>query len=104
MDAKPQPGKEQSMKKVLAALALVTFTAGMALGDDTIVLPAKNMGNITFPHKKHKEMFTDCKPCHESASGGKIADLGKEWAHKTCKGCHETKKNAPTKCGECHKK
>lgn len=70
---------------------------------DTIVLPAKN-GNVTFNHKKHQESLKDCKICHAAETGGKIEGLGKDWAHKTCKGCHEEKKMGPTKCGECHKK
>ena len=90
------------MKRFIAAAALTLVTAGMALAADTISLPAKN-GNITFPHKKHQELLKDCKICHAKGPG-KIADLGKDWAHKTCKGCHEEKKAGPTKCSECHKK
>jgi len=45
----------------------------------------------------------DCKKCHEKEPG-KIAELNKDWAHKTCKGCHSEMKKGPTKCGECHKK
>ena len=92
------------MKRIIAAAALIVFAAGTALaaGPESITLPAKN-GNITFPHKKHQELLKDCKACHEKAPG-KIEGLGKDWAHKTCKGCHEEKKMGPTKCGECHKK
>jgi len=92
------------MKRIIAAAALTLFTTGLALaaGPETITLPAKN-GNITFPHKKHQEMLKNCKICHEKGPG-KIASLGKDWAHQTCKGCHEEKKQGPTKCGECHKK
>jgi flavoprotein len=90
------------MKKIIAAAALTIFTVGTALAADTITLPAKN-GDITFPHKKHQELLKDCKLCHEKGPG-KIEGLGKDWAHKTCKGCHEEKKAGPTKCSECHKK
>ncbi len=92
------------MKKIVAAAALTLFCAATALaaGPESIALPAK-MGTVTFPHKKHQEMLKDCKICHEKGPG-KIEGLGKDWAHKTCKGCHETKKAGPTKCGECHKK
>ncbi|GFE57181.1 cytochrome c7 [Geobacter sp. AOG1] len=90
------------MKRIIAAVALTLFSAGLALAADTITLPAKN-GNITFPHKKHQELLKDCKVCHEKGPG-KIEGFGKDFAHKTCKGCHETKKQGPTKCGECHKK
>ena len=90
------------MKKITVALIALVAFAGTAVAADVISLPAKN-GNISFPHKKHQEMLKDCKACHEKGPG-KIEGLGKDWAHKTCKGCHETKKAGPTKCGECHKK
>ena len=90
------------MKRFIAAAALTLVTASLALAADTINLPAKT-GNIAFPHKKHQELLKDCKACHAQAPG-KIAELNKDWAHKTCKGCHETKKAGPTKCSECHKK
>lgn len=90
------------MKKIIAAVALTIFAAGAALAADTITLPAKN-GNITFNHKMHQDTLKDCKICHEKGPG-KIEGFGKDFAHKTCKGCHETKKAGPTKCGECHKK
>ena len=92
------------MKRIIATAALIVFTAGTALaaGPESISLPAK-MGNVSFPHKKHQELLKECKICHEKGPG-KIEGLGKDWAHKTCKGCHEEKKKGPTKCGECHKK
>ena len=90
------------MKKIIAAAALTIFTVGTAMAADSITLPAKN-GDITFPHKKHQELLKDCKLCHEKGPG-KIEGLGKDWAHKTCKGCHEDKKMGPTKCSDCHKK
>jgi cytochrome c553 len=90
------------MKRIIAAAALIVVTAGMALAADTITLPAKN-GDISFPHKKHQELLKDCKTCHEKGPG-KIEGFGKDWAHKTCKACHEAKSTGPTKCAECHKK
>ncbi len=92
------------MKKLIAAAALTIFSAGLALaaGPETISLPAK-MGNVSFNHKKHQDMLKDCKICHEKGPG-KIEGFGKDMTHKTCKGCHEEKKQGPTKCGECHKK
>ena len=90
------------MKKIIAAVALTLICAVAAMAADVITLPAKN-GDITFEHKKHQDRLKDCKLCHEKAPG-KIEGLGKDWAHKTCKGCHEEKKAGPTKCGECHKK
>lgn len=90
------------MKKVIAALALSVFCSSMALAADVITFPAKN-GNVAFPHKMHQELLKDCKKCHEKGPG-KIEGFGKDYAHKTCKGCHAEMKKGPTKCGECHKK
>jgi len=91
------------MKRIIAAAALTLFTAGIALavGPETIVLPAK-MGDVTFPHAKHQKE-KNCTKCHATEAGGKIEGLGKDWAHKTCKECH-AKAGGPTKCGDCHKK
>ena len=88
-------------KTVIAMFALAAF-AGTAFAADVIELPAKN-GNIQFPHKKHQEILKDCSKCHSKAPG-KIAELGKDWAHNTCKKCHSEGGKGPTKCGECHKK
>lgn len=93
------------MKRIIAAIALTLFSAGFAgaaVDDTVVVLPAKN-GNVIFPHKKHKDMMA-CTTCHETDKGGKIAALGMDWAHNTCKGCHVEKKMGPTICSECHKK
>ncbi|ABB33379.1 hypothetical protein GeomeDRAFT_2502 [Geobacter metallireducens RCH3] len=90
------------MKQLIAAVALTIFAAGAAMAADTLTFPAKN-GNVSFGHKKHQQVAGSCKACHEKAPG-KIEGFGKDWAHKTCKGCHEQKKAGPTKCGECHKK
>ena len=89
------------MKRVLAAAVLVMFAAAPGFAADTVVLKAKN-GNISFNHKAHSAT-NDCKTCHGEGTPGKLT-LGKDAAHKLCKGCHETKKQGPTKCGECHKK
>jgi flavoprotein len=92
------------MNKLIAAAVITVFSAGMAMaaGPETMTLPAK-MGNVTFHHKQHQERLKDCKLCHK-AGPGKIQGFGKEWAHKTCKGCHESKGAGPTKCPDCHKK
>ncbi len=93
------------MKKVLAAALLVMFAASAALAaaaPETVSLKAKN-GNVTFNHKKHSVDPASCKGCHGEGTPAKLT-LDKDAAHKLCKGCHETKKAGPTKCGECHKK
>ncbi len=95
------------MRKISAVVAMFAVTAfagvSFAAGPESIDLPA-SMGKVTFPHKKHQELLKqDCKKCHEKAPG-KIAELGKDWAHKTCKGCHTEMKKGPTSCKDCHKK
>lgn len=90
------------MKSLVAAVAIVMFSAGAVLAADTMTFPAKN-GDVTFHHKMHQEKLKDCKKCHEKTPG-KIEGFGKDWAHKTCKGCHADTGAGPTKCSECHKK
>jgi hypothetical protein len=51
------------MKKLLLAAALAVFSVSTSMAADTIVLKAK-IGDVTFPHKMHQEMLTDCKVCH----------------------------------------
>ncbi len=90
------------MKKIIAAAALVFFSAGISMAADVITFPAK-MGNVTFPHKMHQEMLKNCKLCHEKTPG-KIPGFGKDAAHKLCIGCHKSKGKGPTTCTACHKK
>jgi len=85
------------MKKVIAVLFLVAF-AGAAFGADVIEMKR----NVKFNHKEHQAKVGDCKKCHEKAPG-KIEGFGKDWAHKSCKGCHTDMKKGPTACKECHK-
>lgn len=90
------------MKKLLAAAVIVAMSAGAVLAADVITFEAKN-GNVTFNHKKHQETVKECKVCHEKGPG-KIEGFGKDFAHKSCKGCHSDKGAGPTKCTDCHKK
>lgn len=90
------------MKKLSMVLIAVVMGATGAWAADVIELQASK-GNVSFPHKMHQESLKDCSKCHEKGPG-KIADLGKEWAHKTCKGCHSEMGKGPTTCSGCHKK
>jgi predicted CXXCH cytochrome family protein len=94
--------RRRKMKKIVIAMFALAAFAGTAVAADVIELPASK-GNVSFPHKKHQEMLKDCTKCHAKAPG-KIAELDKDWAHKTCKGCHTEMKKGPTSCGACHKK
>ncbi len=90
------------MNKTLAVIILgVFFIAAFASAADMMTLKAKN-GDVTFNHKTHGDSLT-CKPCHGDGTPGKLS-LGKDAAHKQCKGCHDSKKAGPTKCMDCHKK
>ncbi len=93
---------QQATETAEAAKQTVAKTVvASAAPPETIVLEAKN-GNVTLSHKMHGEEF-GCPACHGDAAPGKFAP-DKDWAHKTCKGCHEDKGAGPTKCGDCHKK
>ena len=85
------------MKKVIVLISLVAF-AGSAFAADVMELKR----GVKFNHKAHQEMLKDCKKCHEKAPG-KIEGFGKDFAHKTCKGCHTEGKKGPTSCKDCHK-
>jgi len=86
------------MKKIMVALCLVAF-AGSAFAADSITMKK----GVVFNHKAHSEALKDCTKCHKDAAGGKIEGFGKDWAHKSCKGCHTDMKKGPTSCKECHK-
>jgi hypothetical protein len=91
------------MKIVVTMLALVAF-AGTAFAADVMTFSKNGKKEpVTFNHKMHQEMLKDCKKCHEKAPG-KIEGFGKDFAHKTCKGCHAEMGKGPKSCGECHKK
>jgi predicted CXXCH cytochrome family protein len=89
------------MSRIIVFLICASVT-GTALAADVVELPASK-GTVTFPHKKHQEMLKDCIKCHEKGPG-KIAELGKDWAHKVCRGCHTEMKRGPVICTDCHKK
>jgi len=82
---------------VLSPLAAV---AGKTQRPDMITFPSKN-GDVYFNHQKHATASGNCRPCHDR-KGGKIKELGKAWAHKVCRGCHESAKAGPTDCRGCH--
>ena len=88
------------MKKVFVALLDVVAFAGTAFAADVIEMKK----GVTFNHKAHMALVPDCTKCHATAAGGKIEGFGKDWAHKTCKGCHAEMGKGPKSCKECHKK
>ncbi len=107
------------MKRFIVIAVAVAFVFPsipvFAQGPETITLPAKMMGNVTFPHKMHQETLKDCKICHHMgvAAGactkchgkeGSKAPSMKDAAHKLCKGCHQKEGKGPTNCKDCHKK
>ncbi|HZV81697.1 MAG TPA: cytochrome c3 family protein [Geobacteraceae bacterium] len=87
------------MKLKLIAIFAITAFAGTAFAAD--VMEFKR--GVKFNHKAHQELLKDCTKCHAAATGGKIEGFGKDYAHKTCKGCHTEGKKGPTACKDCHK-
>lgn len=87
------------MKKVVISLLAVVVFANVACAADVIEMKK----GVKFNHKAHIALVPDCTKCHASKAGGKIADFGKDYSHKTCKGCHVEMKKGPTSCKECHK-
>jgi hypothetical protein len=91
------------VKKIIITMLAVTAFTGIAFaaaGPDVIQMKK----GVSFSHKHHAEELKDCKKCHENAEGGKIANFGKDFAHKQCKECHVTMKKGPTTCKGCHAK
>ncbi|SNB45975.1 cytochrome c3 family protein [Geobacter sp. DSM 9736] len=97
-------GKPISSPKFMQPNRVTPATPGAGhsstISHDHVRLNAKN-GAVTFSHPQHGN--NACNSCHEGQTG-KIAGIGKEWAHRTCKGCHSKANRGPIKCGECHRK
>lgn len=89
------------MKKLVVAVLMILFVASLAGAADMMTIKTKQ-GDVTFNHKVHGESLK-CNTCHTKGEPGKLT-LGRDAAHKLCKGCHETKKAGPVKCFDCHKK
>ncbi|WP_041969970.1 cytochrome c3 family protein [Geobacter sp. OR-1] len=92
------------MRSIVLPVMLFGFIASAAAADndmpDKLTFPAKT-GNVVFSHKMHVDGGIKCKTCHDR-KGGKIKGLGREWAHKVCRGCHEAILLGPDKCNGCH--
>lgn len=86
------------MKNAFVALLAVVAFAGSVFAAD--VMEFKK--GVKFNHKAHQTAVGDCKKCHEKAPG-KIEGFGKDFAHKTCKGCHAEMGKGPKSCKDCHK-
>ena len=86
---------------LLTMLATVTCAIAADQMPDVITFPAKK-GEVTFNHTNHVKGQSNCKTCHDRKRG-KIKGLGREWAHKVCRGCHEAIMVGPVKCDGCHK-
>jgi TolA-binding protein len=94
-------------KKIVAAVPEMPAApktedvAATVSGPDEVVFKA-SYGNVTLPHTMHAEAY-DCSTCHGESTPGSVT-LGKEAAHKLCKGCHKDEGAGPTSCKGCHKK
>ncbi len=88
------------MRKFSIGLLVLAFIMPCYAADPPKSINFKN--NVVFDHEGHKG---DCISCHDSLAGAtKIEGFGKEWAHKTCIGCHAAMGNGPTACADCHVK
>lgn len=95
--------KETTLRAAQLRKAVEDYEAqlsGSRRPDSDIKLFA-SMGSILFRHSTHT---SSCSDCHSESTPGRIKELGKDWAHKTCKGCHSEIKQGPTSCKDCHKK
>jgi len=88
------------MKATVLTALFMTVSVSSTLAAELLRLPASE-GEVRFPHKKHQGMLKDCIICHENGPG-RIENLGKEWAHATCKGCHLKARKGPVECIGCH--
>ncbi|OGU13287.1 MAG: cytochrome C [Geobacteraceae bacterium GWC2_53_11] len=91
------------MRTILFTAVAIVISSSIVFAADVMELPTTK-NSVTFPHKRHQLKLADCTKCHESSKGGKIANLGKEWAHKHCRECHHELKKGPQACRDCHKK
>jgi len=89
-------------KSLIATIAFVALV-GIVYAGDVIEFAAPEMGNVTFQHKKHQGLLQNCKICHVNTKGEIEGGFSKDWAHKTCRGCHVDNKKGPTRCTDCHK-
>jgi len=93
---------------VIGVLVMMFASVGSAgEGPEMITLPASK-GNVDFTHWQHQvTLADDCSKCHPG-DPGKISELGRDWAHQTCLGCHLKAATAsvkgPTLCYGCHNK
>lgn len=92
---------EGSVDAVTRTMTKVVVVAQEAVVPDEIVIAA-SYGKVTLPHKTHAEAY-ECSTCHGDETPAAF-DLGKEMAHKVCKGCHKDEGAGPTGCKGCHVK
>jgi len=115
------------IKLLLGVLLLAVFVPMAHSQDDAFVLNHTEIGKhqrplVEFNHKLHAENKLDCSRCHHDFDaflnnrGGegqtcdschrKNADDDqpslKDAFHSQCKTCHESMKEGPVACGECH--
>jgi len=83
-----------------AAEVVAAVTPEKTSGEGMVI--ESSYGNVTFNHTKHSETI-DCATCHGEGEPGPLT-MGKDQAHKVCKGCHMEKAAGPTKCSACHVK
>lgn len=68
----------------------------------TVDLPTSS-GAVLLPHKAHSRRIA-CGRCHGEGTPRRIQGFGKERAHALCRGCHDSRRNGPRGCADCHKR
>lgn len=93
---------------IFCGIMMMFASAGFAgEGPEILTFPASK-GDVDFTHWQHQvNLKDDCSMCHPN-DPGKIPDMGRDWAHRVCQGCHIKTavgaKKGPTLCYGCHNK
>ena len=87
-------------------------------GPEVVLFEGKSAKSVSFPHKKHQGMITDCTTCHHKPGVMKCRDCHSasddiplqtafhDGAERACRTCHRAKAkegmDAPRQCSYCH--
>jgi hypothetical protein len=82
---------------------IITVITGFMLVTAVSAYDANRRGmTVAFPHQVHQQSLGGCTDCHGQSEPGRIEELGEQWGHKTCVGCHRENQAGPVDCISCH--